>query len=451
MKTINVREERFIKEPNSMTLFLAGMIILFFRSAFTVIYPSLFAEDSSWMSELLSQNFFEVFFQQRYFMTGYLLLEEIAITINKLLFGENIRYIPYIVAFVSYTFHSLVAVLAIRCLKDNVILPLRYLAWLLILLMPVGEDGFEIFGHILNYGYMFYFIAFILVYVIIFKVDDNTSKIKQALIFILLLISSTTNAAANALFAFAFFFDIGIQYKELSNSSQKYSSIQSKVRCLFSRYKNKLWVILGIVCVLCMAYQAVFMQLFDTGSDGTTVNSANIIEAIGRSILYYFTWSIYNDLNNTLVLVMLAALVALVVAAMIFTKNANKERLKLTYFTVSTLIILLATLVMRPGLTGLLDDYQSTYPDRYYYVINICVLITVIYALHMLSFSKTKIISYAVSILLLLPIICSPEKIFQFDDPETSAAHTDTFISRVSSAKKSGGYTLYRLILGIGE
>ena len=84
-----------------LSLFLLGTILLFFRSAYSFITPYLYAEDGSWIFQIINDGFLHTFVNQRYFMTGYLILEEISIWINKLLFGYNLRYLPDVISVIK--------------------------------------------------------------------------------------------------------------------------------------------------------------------------------------------------------------------------------------------------------------------------------------------------------------------------------------------------------------
>lgn len=397
-----------------LSLFLLGTILIFFRSAYSFITPYLYAEDGSWIFELINDGFLHTFIHQRYFMTGYLILEEISIWINRLLFGFNIRHLPEVIAVVSYSFQSLIALMAFVCLKPNLSLILRSLVWLMVLLMPTGSTGFEIFGRIMNYGYMFFFIAFMLTFYLVFNASASTGRARLTAIAVILWVCSTTNAASNLILALGFLLDVLLQLSVLKGKTCSGSRVAFYLKELFGTFKFRLWLVLGIVCGICFLYQAFAMRLLGEGSTGSAVNYGNTVEFFGRAILYYFTWPFYRDLNDIYVLIMLGLFALLSVLAIMV---AGKGRRAEAFYLVSgTLLIAMATFGMRPGLTSFLDGYKSTFPDCYYYVINLCAMVSVVYSAACLERCRPlgfgRFYIYA---LLLLPVFYSPSSIFEFN------------------------------------
>lgn len=83
----------------------------------------------------------------------------------------------------------------------------RLFIWILILLFPLGGSSYEIFSRISNVGYLFYFIAFNLLFyrVTNFKeILTIKNKLLISSIDIILILCCTTNPATYALVACAF-------------------------------------------------------------------------------------------------------------------------------------------------------------------------------------------------------------------------------------------------------
>ena len=158
-KMIAIKKKDDWKE--CLILFLIGLIILFFRSAYTIIVPSLYAEDGAWISYILNNGFIQAVFHVRpdYLVSGNIILLGIALLLNTIFCGENLNYLPHFTTLVHYIFFSLTALLPYVCFKGTIRKSLRLLTWLCILLVPLGNSGVEIFGKILNVGYLFFFIA----------------------------------------------------------------------------------------------------------------------------------------------------------------------------------------------------------------------------------------------------------------------------------------------------
>jgi len=106
------------------------------------------------------------------------------------------------------------------------------------------------------------------------------------------------------------------------------------------------------------------------GIPGAFVGSSLVEAVTARSILYPFLFPWYGELANTVSVLLIGVFACLVVFAC---RQAGSQELKrLTLFTVATLLIYeAATFIMRPGLTGFLSNYQTTYPDRYFMGINV--------------------------------------------------------------------------------
>ena len=247
-----------------LAMFLLGTILLFFRSAYNFITPFLFNEDGVWFAQLIDNGFIHTFFHQRYFMTGYLLLEEISIWINKLLFGYNLRYLAQIIAAVTYSFHSLVALITFICLRQNLKTFPRCLIWLMILLMPMGHSGYDVFGKICGYGYIFYFIALVLTFYLIFNVTSNTGKIKLIAIFLTLWVCSTTNSASNVIIAVGFCTDILMQFLK-SRKCSNYPNVFCYLRNLFGTFKNSLYLCAQIINNVGRAWRCLYYMFSISG------------------------------------------------------------------------------------------------------------------------------------------------------------------------------------------
>lgn len=396
-----------------LAMFLMGTILLFFRSAYSFITPFLFNEDGGWFAQLINNGFIHTFFHQRYFMTGNLILVEVSIWINELLFGYNLRYLTEIFVVVSYSFHSIVALTTFICLRQNLKIFPRYLIWLLILLMPMGHSGHEVFGRTVNFCFMYYFIALVLTFYLIFNVTANTSKLKLIAIYLMLWVCSTTNSASNLIIAVGFCTDIYMQFLKLRKSC-KYPNLFDYLKDLFVTFKNIMWVTLGTVCVICFLYQAFAMQLLTGGSIPHIIKHESIIEFFGRAVLFYFTWPFYNYLNDVYVILMLGLYSALTLVAVFVTRK--EKRIEVIYLTIGTLAIVVSTLAMRSGLTEFLHGYQSTYPDRYFYVINLSAMLSIVYAVSCFTGSMTlKFCKFYIYILLVWPIIYSPSSVFEYN------------------------------------
>ena len=103
------------EKKDYLILFLVGLILLFFRSAYTLLVPCIYTEDGVWMSSILNNGFLNTLFHARgdYLVCGNILLLGIVLLLNNMLFGENLNYLPQLVTIVHYCFYSLFALLPV--------------------------------------------------------------------------------------------------------------------------------------------------------------------------------------------------------------------------------------------------------------------------------------------------------------------------------------------------
>ena len=214
-------EQRIQSERKDyLILFLAGLILLFLRSAYTLFVPSLFAEDGAWISSILSNGFLHTLFHARedYLVCGNILMLGLVVLLNHIFFGDNLNHLPQFVVLIHYCFYSVFALLPVICFKKNVKKIFRLLMWFLVLTVPLGTTAIETMGKISNVGYVFYNIAFLLLF---YKINNRNElgKITLAIIDITLLICCTTHPGSYVLVGVAFFVDIAIQVKNMQTGS----------------------------------------------------------------------------------------------------------------------------------------------------------------------------------------------------------------------------------------
>jgi hypothetical protein len=118
------------------------------------------------------------------------------------------------------------------------------------------------------------------------------------------------------------------------------------------------------------------------GVPGELVANSLVEASVARSILYPFVFPWYGSLTDAVSVALVVMLGLMVFLALREAKNPGAKQLAYGLIT-ATIIYAGLTLVMRPGLTGLLDNYASTFPDRYFMGINILVSLLMV-----LSFSQ---------------------------------------------------------------
>ena len=96
--------------------------------------------------------------------------------------------------------------------------------------------------------------------------------------------------------------------------------------------------------------------------------SSNIIEIIVRTFIFPIVYGIYNNLNNQISLLIIVAFILFLVVGYFTIKKESRNFyiiLLLAYLSIGVI-----TITTRSSITLFLNNYQSSYPDRYYMLTN---------------------------------------------------------------------------------
>lgn len=344
----------FARHPATaaFSLLAFGVVFLFLRNPDPIFNPAIFAEDGTWTALALREGWMTALFNSRpdYFVflnTIFLFLAAQAALIT----GEGgVQHLPYFIALVSYAFFSGFATLAFFTLKRVSSPAYGLLGFFLILMMPLGNTQNEVIGRILQIGFLMPALALML----FFWRDHCEGRVQRLATELGLFFAAGTNPVVFVLAAVYF----------------PYRLFKHNFRSLDTLKENAF--LLLIMAALAVAS---ISRAEGTGGIPTTFVATNLFEAVvARSLLYPFVFPWYAKLNN---LISLFALLAASLMVFYAIKVSDSERAKrLSYAVlVTTAIYCFLTLLMRPGLTGLLNDYQTTFPDRYFMGINVLVSI----------------------------------------------------------------------------
>lgn len=424
------------EKKDYLILFLVGLILLFFRSAYTLLVPCIYTEDGVWMSSILNNGFLNTLFHARgdYLVCGNILLLGIVLLLNNMLFGENLNYLPQLVTIVHYCFYSLFALLPVICFKKDVRKSFRLLMWFLILTVPLGISAMELMGKISNIGYLCYDIAFLLLF---YKISNRQElgKLPLAVVDILLLICCTTHPGSYVLVGTAFFIDIAIQLKSMENIPFVY-----KVQDLFTSYYNREWILLGCFCVVFASYDIFVLtaDLYDGMGMGFTLGTKLTIEFISRFFIFYIVYPFYSNLTDPICLTILAILCIASLYVFVSKKIPKTQKFYLAMILFATFVYFIITVATRQGmLLPLLSNYTTSYADRYYYGINILAMLAIIYMLNLLT-QYTGIASKLFAVLTTAILLINPfvdlSYIFQYDKEITGWSHVIPFSERIKEA-----------------
>ena len=437
--------KRFIYAESEISLyiilFLLGFIILFFRSAYNFITPSMYAEDGVWLASIINNGLVDTLFHARgdYLVFGNVMLLQAALSLNQFLLGNNINYLPVFVAVVQYAFYCFCAVLPVWCFKRDISKVFRIMLWLLILLVPVGITGYEIWGKVSNTGFMFYFIAFCLLFRRIFY-RSSISKKSIILGDILLFICCGTHEGVYVLVAAGFILDAILQFSTLRMKTHA-------IKVWFSLFYNRMWIALGVFCAAIALYDLLIL----TANQHYAIegNIHNVIELCGRLSLFYITFPFYRFLSDKIVIGIFVAIIGWIILVYRYIRKCKMDIIKLSFCIAVPLFYCIIALVARfDVLSGLMNSYLSTYPDRFYYAINISCLIPIFFGGTKICRNKANLLK-CITLLFLFYITILPivdyRNIFPYDDPQTTRTHQISFAERLEQAIYDPNLALYNV------
>lgn len=395
-----------------ISLFLIGIIILFLRSSYNIITPYMYTEDGEWISSIINKGLINtlIFSKSGYFVFGNIILLEICNLLNKLMFGDNLVNLPYFVTCASYCFYSFVALMPVIFLKQVLRKEARIFIWIFILLIPLGVSASEVLGKISNVGYSFYFIALCL---LIYRGINSNSLKKYKLIFIdvLIFICCTTNPVCYPITGIAFFIEV---YRFYKLNSLKFSEPKNCFFTLIKSFEIRSYVVLGIVLALSVLFKPSGKIVYFT----EPIVYKEIIEFFCRNLLFNFVFPIYSYMNDTITIVVLVSFaIYFFIALKVLDKN---DKYLLIISIVALIFFTITTLIVRRGLTYNLKNYTSPFPDRYFVVQNMLVLIPIgICFSGSLKCKKSifKYFTYSLVIIMGLIYVFNIRSIFELNTP----------------------------------
>lgn len=351
----------------STALFIIGIFILAARNPHPFISSIIYAEDGVWTGLGLTNGWFYALTHARsdYFVFLNIALLFLSTKISILVSGNPLTLLPESVAIISFAFFSAVATAVFVVTKTIAPTIFRLTLYLLLLLIPLGTTQNEIIGRILQVGFYVPLISVLL----LFLRDGTPSKHAKLAIDFFVLLCAATNPVVFALsilyLSWDFFKDIDLR------------------ACI----KRNLTLIIPLGLLLAFLLPRMGGK---GGKGGIPVEfvSSNFIEAIiARPIAYPFIFPWYSELSDGISLVFFVTWLCFIVLSYTISKNPASRRLML-FLMVALLVYDLATIAMRPGLTGILSNYQTTFPDRYFMGLNVLVVFLSIIALSQISIAE---------------------------------------------------------------
>ncbi|WOD40424.1 hypothetical protein [Nodosilinea sp. E11] len=351
-----------LPQPIQLILMLIlGMFILALRNLDPLLNPVIYAEDGAWTAIAMTNGWDYVFLHARsdYFVWGNILFLWLASTSSSLFCGNELSCLPVTVTLWSYFFFSIVALLAWWATAGVLPLRFRWALFFLAIFLPLGNTANEVIGRIVNIGYLFVFLALLLMVLRIRKKGNRVA------IDLSLLVCAATNPVCFLLVPILSLFSLrGFDARQLFVALRNWG-----------KQYALLFLGLGFLIILRIVTAADTASVEVAGS----MRFTSLIEtALARPLLYPIIFPFYGSLNDVLTVVLTGILGGLFFYLLRTTDKRDPALLLVSMGTVTLSIFLVATVYMRPILTEILGGYLTTFPDRYFMGINILVIFILI-------------------------------------------------------------------------
>lgn len=354
-----------------------SFLIFFFRNPDPFINPVFFAEDgAAYVGPILTQGFWATLFTPHinYYVFGNIILAGIAIITNKILYSDNLLYLPQIIALVSYTFYGLVATLPLLLLGDRIKLPYLIALALVSSFFPLRGADFEVLGRIANVGYSFVYIAFLLISYRLFCMRKwNFILLVDFIIFL----CAGTNPVVYLLIPVIY-----IPYlRQLLVEKNSLGLI----------FKDPTFLSAVFLGVLILSQASFILLNFSTKQtpvghlDAPFVLGNAVEMLIARSMLYPIIYSIYDKFSD---FASFFVFIIMIVAAILSLTKANRWLFIFGFYSLFSFTVMAA--IFRPGLSTFFDNYTLTEPDRYYYGQNLLAIFLIILLFHEMAYHIRK-------------------------------------------------------------
>ncbi|KEY57810.1 hypothetical protein [Serratia sp. DD3] len=360
-------------------LFFLGFSILFFREPYAFLDANVYAEDGIWTAKALRDGWISTFLHARsdYYVFFNIALLFISSKISYIVSGSPLSFLPQAIAIVSYSFYSVVAILIYKCLRIYSNRFFSMAGFLFSILVPLGGSTSESIGTLVQVGF---YMPIISVCLHLLRGECRVKYFKY-IFDIFIFLAAATNPVCFAV--------TGI-----------YLALRIKY---FIKNKHALLEFLPLITSLSLLFLIIIPNMDGHGGILGTPNPKNIIEMVtARSILYNFIFPWYSVFNDLASILFSFLFLSMCIFAYISTKNDKAKNAIIFLFSVMA-VYTIATISGRYGLTGILNNYTATYPDRYFMGINVISSTLFVIVLSQLSniYFLNKI-SYALVIIVLI-------------------------------------------------
>jgi len=363
-------------------------VIFFARCPVNFILPTLYGEDGLWSTHIFRFGFWDAVMKIRtdYYVFGNLVMLWLGMQVCDLFYGGDILLLAKSYAIISMAFYAVTVSLPFILIRH--ILPFRYLVvlWLLLCFVPLGlsdTSGYEIIGRINNTGFPFLFIGFILV------LQRNRTGSKSFSVFLCdigLAVCSATNP-----FCLLYVPVVAWPYlKVLKEIIRKEKSVEPR---------NMVSMVMLVILSGFIALKPIMVSPVKIMGPTRELTLPITIEmGAARNIIYPAIYPYYKSMSNA------SAMVILILAVVVIAGFSNRRHTSV--YALASLMFLLTSvflIISRPTLRIHMEDYTSTYPDRYYFAQNMVgIFVLVLFTYDLEGRIKNKLMKFIPVLLLLV-------------------------------------------------
>lgn len=394
-----------------VSLFIVGLIILYFRSA-KFENAFIYAEDGTYISRLLNNGFLSSTFSTRsggandFWNVGSYVLLECSLILNRMFYGYDITQLAFIIGWVANIFWVTVALVAYAVFAKKS-KGLSLAMYFCILLIPMGNSGIEVFGRVLNEVFIFPVLASLILYQM-WEQKYTLSKNNMLKQLVVLICGMSFPISFGALGIWMFFGGI--------------IAIKNK-KCKEFIFANWINIVSSLIFLMILP-----SMLGSQGSaQGMETNYDSIIEfVIARHFIYPLVYLWYKELNDIVVVLVFVVTMLFILAANIKDWRKNNCLTKYNIFTIISIACILASSIMRLPMSSIFRQYEHTYPDRYYYGCNILFMMLFIHAIYVL-FYQNRIAMKVVVYILICNLIVNPELNYVLAESEWAMGNSNKY------------------------
>lgn len=320
------------------------------RNLNPVFEPTLFAEDGTWLAKGLTDGWLEALRSARpdYPVVLQVMLLALASFASATITGNALLLAPYFIAAFSWAVFAILAFATFKWIRQEHSFWPSFFAGSSVVLIPVGSSANEIFGRVLQLGFLAPIFLFFILEFLYSEHKKSPAKVFFSEVILCLLI--VTNPLCILFLAIVVVF-----------------------KALFKRQKRHPNLALGF---------ALSSGFFIAGTLGASsglpgpFDPSGLVAALSRSIVFPIAPWLYFQSSDTATILILLALLAVCVLA--YAQVGIKALRDVSLLAVLVISSIAVSLTLRPSLTHYAKDYESSFPDRYYLTTNLLLILLIL-------------------------------------------------------------------------